>query len=113
MSKLTIRSLRWLAPVALAGTLGLAACGGDEDAAVSAATAERSREYGSDRHLENMSAEIADRAAERSREYGSDRHLENMSAEIADRAAERPREFGSDRHLEIMSAEIADRAAAG
>lgn len=81
MSKLTIKSLRWLAPLALAGTLGLAACG-DDDAKASAETVERSQGYGSDRHLEIMAADIA----ERSRGYGSDRHLVIMSAEIAERS---------------------------
>ena len=105
MSKLTIKSLRWLAPLALAGTLGLAACG-DDDAKASAETVERSQGYGSDRHLEIMAAEAAERSAERSQVYGSDRHLEIMAAEIA----ERSRGYGSDRHLVIMSAEIAERS---
>ena len=110
MSKLTIRSFRWLAPLALAGTLGLAACGGDEVATVPAAAAEPSREYGSDRHLELMSADIEARSAERSREYGSDRHLKLMSADAEARSAERSREYGSDRHLELMAADIAARS---
>ena len=61
MSTLTIKSLRWLAPVALAGTLGLAACG-DEDATVPIETVQRSQGYGSDRHLEIMAAEIGERS---------------------------------------------------
>jgi hypothetical protein len=81
MSKFTIKSLRWLAPVALVGTLGLAACG-DEDATVSAETADVGAAVGSDRHLENLAAEIA----ERSEVNGSDRHLENLAAEIAEQS---------------------------
>jgi hypothetical protein len=64
MSNFKIRSLRWLAPVALVGALGLAACG-DEDATVSAAPASAGVVSGSDRHLENLSADIAERMAER------------------------------------------------
>src|SRR5829696_2573545 len=81
MAKLTIKSLRWLAPVALVGTLGLAACG-EEDATVSAESADVGAAAGSDRHLENMAAEIAERAEV----SGSDRHLENMAAEIAEQS---------------------------
>ncbi|HLM28609.1 MAG TPA: hypothetical protein VK360_01705 [Acidimicrobiales bacterium] len=68
MSNFKIKSLRWLAPVALVGAVGLAACG-DEDATVSAKPASADAAavaVGSDRHLENLSAEIAERAAERS-----------------------------------------------
>jgi|SRR5829696_1174877 len=101
MAKLTIKSLRWLAPVALVGTLGLAACG-EEDATVSAESADVGAAVGSDRHLENMAAEIAERAEV----SGSDRHLENLAAEIAERAEV----SGSDRHLENMAAEIAEQS---
>jgi hypothetical protein len=107
VSKFTIKSLRWLAPVALVGTLGLAACG-DDDATVSAETAGVGAAVGSDRHLENLAAEIAERS-EASVVSGSDRHLENLAAEIAERS-EQSVVSGSDRHLENLAAEIAEQS---
>jgi hypothetical protein len=96
------KALRWLAPVALVGVVGLAACGDDD--ADSARTADVGvAAVGSDRHLENQAAEIAvnARVADAA---GSDRHLENQAAEAANRSA--PADVsGSDRHLENQAAE--------
>jgi hypothetical protein len=96
------RALKWLAPVALVGVIGLAACGDDD--AESARTADVGvAAVGSDRHLENQAAEAAvnARVAEAA---GSDRHLENQAAEAANRSA--PADVsGSDRHLENQAAE--------
>jgi hypothetical protein len=78
----TIRTWRWLAPVALVGVVGLAACG-DDDASVSTRTADVGAAAGSDQHLENQAAEIAVRSAA----AGSDRHLENLAAEIGERSS--------------------------
>jgi hypothetical protein len=67
------RSLRWLAPVALVGAVGLAACG-DDDTTESTRTVGAAA-IGSDRHLENQAAEIAERSAEldnAANTYGSD-----------------------------------------
>ena len=61
MSSFTSKSWKWLAPVALVGAVGLAACG-DEDATVSAEAADVGAVAGSDRHLENQAAEIAERS---------------------------------------------------
>lgn len=53
------RHLRWVAPVALVGALGLAACGSDGDDAADARTGGVGAvAVGSDRHLENLAAEI-------------------------------------------------------
>jgi hypothetical protein len=98
------RAVKWLAPVALVGVIGLAACGDDD--AESARTADVGvAAVGSDRHLENQAAEAAvnARVAEAA---GSDRHLENQAAEAANRSA--PADVsGSDRHLENQAAEAA------
>ena len=62
MSNYKIRSLRWLAPVVIVGAVGLAACG-DEDASESAETVDAAAaDIGSDRHLDNQAAEIAERS---------------------------------------------------
>jgi hypothetical protein len=96
------KALRWLAPVALVGVVGLAACGDDD--ADSARTADVGvAAVGSDRHLENQAAEAAlnTRVVNAA---GSDRHLENQAAEAANRSA--PADVsGSDRHLENQAAE--------
>jgi hypothetical protein len=58
------RAIRWLAPVALVGAAGLVACGGDSsDSDVSARTAAPADVAGSDVHLENQAAEIAEQQA--------------------------------------------------
>jgi hypothetical protein len=73
------RAVKWLAPVALVGVIGLAACGDDD--AESARTADVGvAAVGSDRHLENQAAEAAKRSAPAD-VSGSDRHLENQAAE--------------------------------
>jgi hypothetical protein len=82
MSSFKLRTCRWLAPVALVGALGLAACG-DDDASVSTGAADVGAAAGSDQHLVNQAAEIAERS---DAAVGSDQHLENQAAEIADRS---------------------------
>jgi hypothetical protein len=88
MTNLKRKPWRWLAPVALVGAVGLAACG-DDDAAVSTRTGdlsavERSEAAaGSDQHLQNQAAEIAERSEVVA---GSDQHLQNQAAEIAERS---------------------------
>jgi hypothetical protein len=83
MSGSKFKAWRWLAPVALVGAVGLAACG-DEDATVSTSEGDvRTADVaGSDRHLENQAADIAERSITVS---GSDVHLENQAADIADK----------------------------
>jgi hypothetical protein len=73
------RKLGWLAALMLIAAGGLAACG--EEAVTETAPAagvEASR--GSDQHLYNHAAEIAERSAA---VVGSDVHLYNQAAEIA------------------------------
>jgi hypothetical protein len=97
------RALRWLAPVALVGVVGLAACGDDE--ADSTRTADAGvAAVGSDRHLENQAAQAAidARVAEAA---GSDRHLVNQAAEAAAKPSAPVVVSGSDRHLENQAAE--------
>jgi hypothetical protein len=104
MTNLTHKPWRWLAPVALVGALGLAACGDDD--AVSTRTAdlsatERSEAAaGSDQHLQNQAAEIAERSEAVA---GSDQHLQNQAAEIAERS-------GTESEPNVWTA--GDRAAA-
>jgi hypothetical protein len=95
------RAVKWLAPVALVGVVGLAACG-DDDADSARTAGVDAAAVGSDRHLENQAAEAAvnARVADAA---GSDRHLENQAAEAVNaRVAEAA---GSDRHLENQAAE--------
>ena len=66
MSKLTIRSRRWLAPVALVAALGLAACG-DDDADVSAGSVE----------TESAGAEASYRAAQRN---AAEQYVDSLEA---------------------------------
>src|SRR5215203_1180108 len=65
MTNSKIRTLRWIAPVAMAGVLGFAACGG-ENAAEDARTETRVASRGSDTHLYNQAEELAKVFAERS-----------------------------------------------
>ena len=79
------RALRWLAPVALVGSIGLVACGDDSGSDVSARTAAApSGVDGSDVHLGNLAAEIDGRSLITS---GSDVHLLNLAAEASEREA--------------------------
>jgi hypothetical protein len=76
------KAWRWLAPLALVATVGVAACGNDDDTVSTraAAAGAASAAQGSDQHLQNKAAEIAERAESAS---GSDQHLRNQAAEIA------------------------------
>ena len=78
MSYFSKRALRWAAPVALVGALGLAACGNDDTEAVRVA-APSVAGFGSDQHLSNMSEELARASAS----AGSDQHLNNRAAELS------------------------------
>jgi hypothetical protein len=102
MSNFKRKSLSWLAPVAMVGAIGLAACG-DEDATETATAGAAA--VGSDQHLKNQAAEIADQATQT---HGSDQHLENQAAEIGEQSAETD---GSDQHLENQAAEIGEQSA--
>jgi hypothetical protein len=101
MAESKIRKLGWLAALTLVAAGGLAACG-DQDATdtttASAGRVEAAR--GSDQHLYNQAAEIANRSAVN----GSDQHLYNQAAEIAATSAVN----GSDQHLYNQAAEIAE-----
>jgi hypothetical protein len=96
MTNSKIRTLRWIAPVAMAGVLGFAACGG-ESAAEDARTEARVVSRGSDTHLYNQADAIAERSAGR----GSDTRLYNQAEELAKVFAERSASAGrgSDTHL--------------
>jgi hypothetical protein len=78
MSYFSKRALRWAAPVALVGALGLAACGNDDTEAVRVA-APSVAGFGSDQHLNNKAEELARAAAS----AGSDQHLNNRAAELS------------------------------
>jgi hypothetical protein len=112
------KAVRWFAPVALVGAVGLVACGGDSsDSDVSARTAAPAAGVvGSDVHLENQAAEIEaqataehlDTQAAALAASGSDVHLQNQAAEIA---AQAQSVSGSDVHLQNHAAEIAEQQA--
>jgi hypothetical protein len=108
--------VRWFAPVALVGAVGLVACGGDSsDSDVSARTAAPAAGVvGSDVHLQNQAAEIEaqataehlDTQAAAIAASGSDVHLQNQAAEIAAQSVS-----GSDVHLQNQAAELAEQQA--
>jgi hypothetical protein len=89
MSYFKSKSMKWIAPVALVGALGLAACG-DGDSSDSASVEIGSGAVGSDEHLNNQAAELARSAA-----VGSDQHLANQAAELANE--QRAYQAASDR----------------
>ena len=110
MSYFSKRALRWAAPVALVGALGLAACGDNDDTAAVRVAAPSAVGLGSDQHLNNQAAEIARASAS----AGSDQHLNNQAEELAQqerayRAA--TVSVGSDQHLNNQAAEIASQRA--
>jgi hypothetical protein len=102
MSYFSKRALRWAAPVALVGALGLAACGDNDDTEAVRVAAPSVAGLGSDQHLNNAADEIA--SAQRVNEAASARlageaerqaHLDgnaetygNLSANTAEGLAE-------------------------
>jgi hypothetical protein len=92
MSYISKRALQWVAPVALVGALGLAACGNGDDTEAVRVAAPSPAGIGSDQHLANMAEELAqqERAYKAAAvEVGSDQHLNNQAAEIASQRANR------------------------
>jgi hypothetical protein len=79
MSYFSKRALRWAAPVALVGALGLAACGNSDDTEAVRVAAPSVAGLGSDQHLVNQAEELARASAG----AGSDQHLNNQAAELA------------------------------
>jgi hypothetical protein len=71
------QALRWAAPVALVGALGLAACGDNDDTEAVRVAAPSVAGLGSDQHLANQAEELARASAS----AGSDQHLNNAAAE--------------------------------
>jgi hypothetical protein len=102
MSYFSKRALRWAAPVALVGALGLAACGDNDDTEAVRVAAPGVAGLGSDQHLNNAADEVA--RAQRANEAASARlageaerqaHLDgnaetygNLSADAAEGLAE-------------------------
>jgi hypothetical protein len=106
MSYFSKRALRWAAPVALVGALGLAACGNGDDTAAVRVAAPSAAGLGSDQHLSNKAEELARASAV----AGSD--LNNKAAELAqEQRAFRAASVGSDQHLSNKAAEIASQRA--
>ena len=91
MSYFSKRALRWAAPVALVGALGLAACGDNDDTEAVRVAAPSVAGLGSDQHLANQAEELARASAS----AGSDQHLGNQAAELARQA--RVNQAASDR----------------
>jgi hypothetical protein len=77
MSYFSKRALRWAAPVALVGALGLAACGDNDDTEAVRVAAPSVAGLGSDQHLANQAEDLARASAS----AGSDQHLNNASEE--------------------------------
>jgi hypothetical protein len=108
MSYFSKRALRWAAPVALVGALGLAACGNSDDTKPVQVAAPSVAGIGSDQHLSNRAEEIASASAS----AGSDQHLNNTAVQLAGeeravRAASAS--VGSDQHLNNQATEIASQ----
>src|ERR671911_423381 len=95
MSYFSKRALRWAAPVALVGALGLAACGNSDDTEAVTVAAPSAVGVGSDQHLNNKAAEIASQRANRA---ASDR-LTGQAEQIqrAEVASQRANRAASDR----------------
>jgi hypothetical protein len=85
MSYFSKRALRWAAPVALVGALGLAACGDSDSTEAVRVAAPSAVGVGSDQHLNNKAEELATASLG----AGSDQHLNNKAAEIASQRANR------------------------
>jgi hypothetical protein len=98
MSYFSKRALRWAAPVALVGALGLAACGNSDDTEAVRVAAPSAAGVGSDQHLANKAEELARASAV----AGSDQHLNNKAEELARASAV----AGSDQHLNNKAAEL-------
>jgi hypothetical protein len=108
MSYFSKRALRWAAPVALVGALGLAACGDNDDTEAVRVAAPSVAGLGSDQHLANKAEELARASAV----AGSDQHLNNKAAELAEeQRAFRAASVGSDQHLNNMAADVASQRA--
>jgi len=127
MSYFSKRALRWAAPVALVGALGLAACGNNDDTEAVRVAAPSVAGFGSDQHLANKAEELARVSAV----AGSDQHLSNVAAELAseqrayqaatDRLTAQAEQYqrstsvaasvGSDQHLNNKAAELASQRA--
>jgi hypothetical protein len=93
MSYFSKRALRWAAPVALVGALGLAACGDNDDTEAVRVAAPSVAGLGSDQHLNNAADEIA--RAQRANEAASDRltaqaeqYERSSPAAVSNRAAQ-------------------------
>jgi hypothetical protein len=108
MSYFSKRALRWAAPVALVGALGLAACGNGDDTEAVRVAAPSVAGLGSDQHLANKAEELARASAV----AGSDQHLNNRAAELArEQRAYQAASVGSDQHLNNKAAELAGQRA--
>jgi hypothetical protein len=79
MSYFSKRALRWAAPVALVGALGLAACGNSDDTEAVRVAAPGVAAFDSEQHLAN---ELAGASAS----AGSDQDPNNQAAELARQA---------------------------
>jgi hypothetical protein len=100
MSYFSKRALRWTAPVALVGALGLAACGGnDSDEAISINAGPVAHASGLDNHLDIRAKQLA---RERAEQQLLDRQAGSNEADAAQRAAEA---------ASVRAAEQAERSA--
>jgi hypothetical protein len=104
MSNFSKRALRWAAPVALVGALGLAACGNGDDTEPVRVAAPSAAGVGSDQHLANKAEELARASAS----AGSDQHLNNKAVELA--AEQQAARAASQRVNEAWAARLTGQA---
>ena len=118
MSYFNKRALRWAAPVALVGALGLAACGNGDDTEAVRAAAPSVAGLGSDQHLNNAADEIA--RAQRANEAASARlageaerqaHLDGNAETYANLSAESASGLAEEQAATVASAAPNNRAA--
>jgi hypothetical protein len=103
MAEFKIRAaVRWMAPLAMVGVLGVAACGSDSDDTTTTGAA-RADVAGSDVHLQNRADDIARQSLDVA---GSDVHLQNQADDIARQTLD---VAGSDVHLQNQADDIAGR----
>jgi hypothetical protein len=118
MSYFSKRALRWAAPVALVGALGLAACGNGDDTEAVRVAAPSGAGLGSDQHLNNSADEIA--RAQRANEAASARlageaerqaHLDGNAETYANLSAESASGLAEEQTGTVASAAPNNRAA--
>ena len=100
MSYFSKRALRWAAPVALVGALGLAACGTSDSTEAVRVAAPSAVGADSDQHLNNKAAEIASQRANRAASDRLTGQAEQIQRAEAARLAAQAERYEWSAHLE-------------